>query len=302
VESTSHSEPASHAESAVTVRCWGVRGSIPSPGESTLRYGGNTSCVEVSSGEDRVILDAGTGIRLLGRRLIEEGRAQRAHVVLSHFHWDHIQGLPFFRLLFEPDTSLVVSGPRQGDAGVAGLLAGQMDPNYFPVPLYSLAAATDFEDLADGRLSEGSIGISAMRVRHPSITMGIRLQVAGHTICYLPDNELEGPTHGLDESGWRKHLVEFVRDADLLLHDAMYTDREYEHCRGWGHSTFRQALNLAGEAGCRRLLFFHHDPDRSDDELDRIVDQFRNEGSRRGLGVEVDAAAEGRECPFTEKT
>jgi phosphoribosyl 1,2-cyclic phosphodiesterase len=283
------------------VRCWGVRGSIPTPGESTLRYGGNTACVEVVCGRDRVILDGGTGIRLLGRRLLEQNQAGRAHVVLSHFHWDHIQGLPFFRLLFESDTSLVVSGPRQGEDGVARLLAGQMDPNYFPVPLYSLAAATDFEDLGDGELEEGSIRIDGMRVRHPSVTMAIRLRVGGLTICYAPDNELDGPTHGVDDPDWKARMLDFVRGADLLIHDAMYTDREYEHCRGWGHSTFRQALNLAGEAECRRLLLFHHDPDRSDDELDRIVDQFRDESERRGLGLELDAAAEGRECPFTHE-
>ena len=134
-------------------------------------------------------------------------------------------------LLFEHDSSLVVSGPRQGNTGVERLLAGQMASDYFPVPLYSLAAATDFDDLVDGEIAEGSIRISTMRVRHPSVTVAIRLRVGDLTICYAPDNELDGPTHGVDDPDWRERMVGFVAGADLLLHDAMYTDQEYEQSK-----------------------------------------------------------------------
>jgi glyoxylase-like metal-dependent hydrolase (beta-lactamase superfamily II) len=188
---------------------WGTRGSIPAPGPETMRYGGNTSCVEVRLDNDtRIIFDAGTGIRLLGDKLAGGDDPVRATVFLTHFHWDHIQGFPFFAPLYDPDARLTLMGPRQKDLDIQTLFARQMGPVYFPVPLEALAADRTFDHLSDdGWVSDEGIRIRSMRVRHPSHTVGYRLEAGGKTICYVPDNELEGGEYPV-EAGWRDRLTE----------------------------------------------------------------------------------------------
>jgi phosphoribosyl 1,2-cyclic phosphodiesterase len=275
----------------LTLRCWGTRGSIPSPGPHTRRYGGNTSCLEVRHGDHRVILDAGSGIRLLGHDLLRSGGTFR-HIFLTHFHWDHIQGFPFFPPLYRPGIELKIVAPRQEGLDARSLLAGQMGPVYFPVPFGLVAATLSFDHVGEEPWEVGGVVLRALRVRHPSNVVGYRVEVGGRVVCYVPDNDLEGDGYGVGP-GWRRAMTEFVRDADLLVHDAMYTEDEYAAREGWGHSTFRQALRLAEEAGVRRLLFFHHDPERSDEELDGIVGRVRDEALARGCGVAMEAAAEG---------
>jgi phosphoribosyl 1,2-cyclic phosphodiesterase len=275
----------------VSVRCWGTRGSIPTPGPDTVHYGGNTTCVEVLSGDTRLIFDAGSGIRSLGLELVKKGPS-RANIFLTHFHWDHIQGFPFFNPLYDPEDSIRVVGPKQQDIDVQNLFAGQMGPIYFPVPYSVVAAEMEFEHLNEGSYEVGDVSLEVIRVRHPSFVTGYRITVGNRVICFIPDNELDGDTLEA-EPGFDSRIVDFVRDADLLIHDAMYTTEEYAHRKGWGHSTFDQAIRLAQEGGVKRLLFSHHDPTRTDKELGEIVESAREELARGGHRLDIDAAREG---------
>lgn len=283
---------------ALSVRFWGTRGSIPAPGPATAGYGGNTPCLEARVGGRRLIFDAGTGIRQLGLALVEADEPLDAAIFLTHFHWDHIQGFPFFAPMYRPEARLRVIGPMQENLDVQSLFAAQMGPIYFPVPFAAVAAKMTFEHLNEGSWLEDGVRVSAIRVRHPSFTVGYRLDAGGHSVCYVPDNELVGGEYAV-EPGWRERLVRFCSGCDLLIHDAMFTDEEYRRSRtGWGHSTFGQATDLAAEAGARRLLFFHHAPERTDAALAAIVERQREEAASRGLGLHVDAADEGTEIAF----
>jgi phosphoribosyl 1,2-cyclic phosphodiesterase len=296
--STSQASPDA-TRTSLTLRCWGTRGSIPSPGPRTTRYGGNTTCVEVRRGQRRLILDAGTGIRSLGLDLLGSGGTFQ-HIFLTHFHWDHIQGFPFFPPLYRPDTDLRIIGPEQGDIDARSLFAGQMGPVYFPVPFSVVSARMSFAHLGDEDWEIDGITLRTLRVRHPSHAVGYRIEAGNRVVCFIPDNEVEG--EGYDTGAdWRGRLVEFVRGADLLVHDAMYTDEEYADRVGWGHSTHRQALRLAEEAEVGKLLFFHHDPERSDADLEAIVGRLRDEALARGCPVAMDAAAEGFDIFLEER-
>ena len=294
LDSTSNENtPASRVKAAdgISVRCWGTRGSIPSPGPDTTRYGGNTTCLEVCGADQRIIFDAGSGIRPLGLDIVEKG-PNAIHIFLTHFHWDHIQGFPFFSPLYDPEDSIKVIGPKQKDIDVQNLFAGQMGPIYFPVPFSVVAAVMEFEHLNEGSYEVGEFELDVMRVRHPSFVIGYRIKVAGRVICFIPDNELDGTVYDL-EPGFDKRIVDFVGDADLLIHDSMYTEVEYPKRLGWGHSTFEQSLRLAKEGGVKRLLFSHHDPTRTDYEVDALVAKMREAAARSGSGLEVGAAMEG---------
>jgi phosphoribosyl 1,2-cyclic phosphodiesterase len=284
-------------EVALTLRFWGTRGSIPSPGPATARYGGNTPCVEIEANGRRVILDAGSGIRPLGMQLMEDGASLDTSIFLTHFHWDHIQGFPFFGPMYREDAYLHVIGPTQQDLDVRSLFAGQMGPIYFPLPLEAVSARMSFDPLNQGSWEGDGFTVSAMRVRHPSFTVGYRFDSGGRSMCYVPDNELRGGSYDVGP-GWRERFVRFCGDTDLLVHDAMFTDEEYPSREGWGHSTFRQTLELAHEAGVKRLLLFHHAPERTDEALSEIVDRLRDEAGSRGISVPTDAAAEGTEIAF----
>jgi phosphoribosyl 1,2-cyclic phosphodiesterase len=277
--------------SAVVARCWGTRGSIPTPGQSTVRYGGNTTCLELHHQGTRLIFDAGSGIRPLGTDIVEKG-PNAIHIFLTHFHWDHIQGFPFFAPLYDPEDTIKVVGPKQKDIDVQNLFAGQMGPIYFPVPFSVVAATMEFEHLNQGGYEVGQASLDVMRVKHPSFVLGYRIRLGGLTIAFIPDNEIGGDMYdvGADFDG---RLRDFVGGADLLIHDAMYTEEEYTARSGWGHSTFEQALRLAEEGGVKKLLFFHHDPTRADDDLDGIVSRLRDRALARGLDLELGAAAEG---------
>ncbi|HET7463382.1 MAG TPA: MBL fold metallo-hydrolase [Longimicrobium sp.] len=277
---------------ALRVTCWGTRGSIPSPGPGTVRYGGNTSCVEVRSvAGERLVLDAGTGIRSLSRQVSENGEPFHAQLFVTHYHWDHIQGFPFLAQLYEPESRLCVHGPRQGEVPIDRAFAGQMSPLYFPIPMDALSAKVQF-DCGDGIPWErDGVRVTAFRVNHPGVTFGYRIEAGGASLVYVPDDELGDDP----DPAWYARLLEFCGGADLLLHDAMYTDAEYQRYRGWGHSTFRQAVKLAEDAGVRRIELFHHAPDRSDTELDRILHELRADAFNRGSHLQIGLAAEGEE-------
>lgn len=286
--------------STIAVRCWGTRGSIPSPGPHTIRYGGNTTCLEVCGQDRRIIFDAGSGIRPMGMDLVEKG-PNAVHIFLTHFHWDHIQGFPFFSPLYDPEDSIKVIGPKQKDIDVQNLFAGQMGPIYFPVPFSVVAASMEFEHLNDGSYEVGDFTLDVMRVRHPSFVIGYRIKIDGYVICFIPDNELDGDMYEV-EPGFESRIVDFVGDADLLIHDSMYTEEEYPQRVGWGHSTFEQSLRLAQEGGVRQLLFTHHDPTRTDYQLDAIVAKMREDAARAGTDLEVGAAMEGVDYTMERRT
>ena len=294
------SDRRSRAVSGVHLRCWGTRGSIPTPGPETVRYGGNTTCFEIQHNGDRLIFDAGSGIRPLGLDIVEKG-PDTIHIFLTHFHWDHIQGFPFFAPLYDHEDSIKVVGPKQKDIDVQNLFAGQMGPIYFPVPFSVVAATMDFEHLNDGEYELGDARMRVMRVKHPSFVIAYRVEVGGKSICLIPDNEIDGNMYDVGPD-WEKRIVDFVGDADLLVHDSMYTEEEYERRAGWGHSTFSQSVRLAEEGGVKQLLFFHHDPTRTDDQLDEIVARMRDDTLARGSDLVIGAATEGDDVPVEGAT
>lgn len=278
--------------SSVAVRCWGTRGSIPSPGPETSRYGGNTTCLEFLAGGARLILDAGTGIRRLGQHMTAEGKGREATILLTHYHWDHIQGLPFFAPAYESGYEIKVYGPRLETARSDSPLTCQMDPVHFPVSHDRLPASFSFAEVGPDPWDVDGIRIRTMTMRHPSKTLGYRLEVDDRVLVFVPDNEIEGGPFPVEE-GWRDSLERFVEGADALFHDAMFTSEEREPFEGWGHSTFEEVFDLACKGGVKHLFFFHHAPDRTDDALDAIVEDFRSRVRTHGFEMAVDGACEG---------
>lgn len=288
----------------VTLTFWGTRGTIPTPGPATARYGGNTACVAVQDESHLVVLDAGTGIRSLGKQLLAAGGVNglRADIILSHAHWDHIQGLPYFAPLFMKGNLIKVWGPKQGDVEMETILRQLMQPVTFPVPLDALAATLEVEHVNSEPMSTPGFTVRALRVRHPAVTMGYRLErQGGPSIVYVTDDEL-GPAGDYDVGpAWRKRFVEFIGGADLLIHDAMYTPEEYPSHAGWGHSTYVEAVEVAHEAGVKRLALFHHEPERGDDAMDKLVAKAAEHaaGLSGGGPLEVFGAAEGQQVVFS---
>jgi len=282
---------------AQEVTFWGTRGSIPTPGPQTARYGGNTACISVQSNDDRlVILDAGSGLRPLGHELMKQrNRILSTDILLSHTHWDHIQGLPFFKPMSSRDTSVCIYGAPQEGVPLKEILGRQMDPMVFPIPLNALAASLMVVEIEQGEFEIEGFTICAFRLRHPGTTLGYRLvpDGGGREIAYVTDNEL-GPGGNYEVSAdWRERMVEFVRGADTLVHDAMYLDQIIQARAGWGHSTPRQAVDLAREAECRRLILFHHEPEHDDSALDQLVRDTLKYAARTAPRLQVEAAIEG---------
>ena len=278
------------------VRFWGTRGSIAKPGSTTARYGGNTSCIEVRSSRGTlVVIDCGTGSHGLGQELVAEG-VTRGCLLIGHTHWDHIQGLPFFAPLFAPNNEWDVCGPKGLSGSLRETLAGQMESTYFPVALEELGATIRYWDLLEGTFHIDDIQISTRHLNHPALTLAYRIQADGASVVYACDHEaysqaaadgsvrLEGPD--------LRH-AEFAAGADLLIHDAQYTAAEYPAKINWGHSTIEYAMRVAREAGVKKLALTHHDPMRSDDELDGVVAAARATMTAFDSGIEVFAASEG---------
>ncbi|PYO72292.1 MAG: hypothetical protein DMD64_11745 [Gemmatimonadetes bacterium] len=285
-----------------TVTFWGTRGSIPTPGATTSRYGGNTPCVAVEGAEGQlVVLDAGTGIRTLGLDLVEkQNGAVKVEILLSHAHWDHIQGLPHFKPFFAPGNTVRIWGTRQGTASLEAILRQQMDPAVFPVPLDALSASLTVQQVDRDEFSIGEFRVRTTKLRHPGTTLGFRLTPAkgggGSSMAYVTDNEL-GPGGQYDVAkSWRRDFVKFLKDVDLLIHDAMYTPAELEQHRGWGHSTYEEAVNLAQDAGAKKLVLFHHEPEHGDKAMDGLVAAARKFAKTRGGSLEVLASSYARAC------
>jgi len=256
------------------VTLWGTRGSLPTPGPDTERYGGNTSCVEVRGADGAVlVLDAGTGIRRLGPQLTS---VPRVDLLLTHLHMDHIQGLGFFAPLFVPDLEVHIWGPASPILTLSGRLARYLSPPLFPVRLRDLPCRMELHELASEEFEIGNFQVCSALVCHPNPTVGYRIMSDGSALTYLPDHE---PAMGLMRSylspDWTSGFS-LAAETDLLIHDAQYTAEEYARCVGWGHSSMQQAFDYAAFAGARHFVPFHHDPAHSDDELDRLFAAARD--------------------------
>jgi phosphoribosyl 1,2-cyclic phosphodiesterase len=293
------------------VKCWGVRGSIPVPGPATLRYGGNTSCVEVRADGEIIILDAGSGVRLLGLALEKEfgSRPIKLSLLNTHAHWDHIQGLPFFQPAYDGKNEIRLLGYRGIGGGFSAILARQMAAPFFPVRLHELPSKLSIEELNEMELRLGPVRVTSKFVNHPGNCVGYRLFTSAGSISFVPDNEPyefrklhaiacvnatpeQARKFAISE---RAKLVDFLHDSDLLMLDAQYTDQEYQEHIGWGHGSLSTSVALAVDARVRKLLLFHHDPNHNDAMIAQMVDQARQIAADRGSAVEIDAAQEGVE-------
>ena len=265
-----------------------MRGSIATPGATTVRYGGNTSCIEIRSGEEIVILDAGTGLRHLGQSLLTEfkNRPLNLTLLLSHTHWDHIQGLPFFAPIYEKRCRLRILGCEGARKGLVAALTGQMESTYFPVPFAKLPSNIEIEELKEFNFSIGDVLVRAHRANHPGVCVGYRLFSPDGIVCFFPDTE---PRKG----GVDRAMVEFVRDADVLILDSQYDRAEYKRHVGWGHGCVDESVALALQANVRRLVLFHHDPDHDDKRMDGFVKYARQLVAKQKAKLKVDAAVEG---------
>ena len=249
------------------VRFWGVRGTVPCPGPDTLRYGGNTACIEVMCAGERLIFDAGTGIRMLGASLAGQ-TGLRSHIFLTHTHIDHIIGFPFFRPAYNPQNCFEVWAGHLSacEGGLQKVLAGLMSAPIFPVPIDIMHACLAFHDFRAGESFEPIAGVSleTTALNHPQGSTGYRVNFAGKSICYVTDTEHQkGKLDG--------NILALIRDSDLVIYDSTYTDEEYQHYSSWGHSTWTEGMKLCDAANAETLVAFHHDPDHDDDFMDDIA-------------------------------
>jgi phosphoribosyl 1,2-cyclic phosphodiesterase len=273
------------------VRFWGVRGSLPVPGSSTVKIGGNTSCVEVRAGSEIIIFDGGTGLRALGQSLLKEAPVV-ARMFFSHFHWDHIQGFPFFAPAFARGNRFDLFGAGKLSSTLSETLKGQMNYPNFPVRLEEMSAKMNFHDLHEGQtISCGEAVITNCQLNHPGGCFGYRVDFGGRAIVFATDTE--------HFSVPDERLRSLADRADLLIYDAMYTPEEYAGTgpgparTGWGHSTWKEAVKIARAAHVRKLVLFHHDPEHDDDQVLAIEAAARREfgesvAAREGLVLKVD--------------
>jgi CheY-like chemotaxis protein len=288
------------------VRFWGTRGSIATPGPDTVRFGGNTSCVEVTTNAGACfIFDCGTGARALGAALMaRKPRPTAATILLSHTHWDHIQGFPFFAPLFVPGNQITVCGPEGSGGSLRDVLSGQMEFTYFPLEIGQLPATITFQELGEGTHEIGGARIIAQYLHHPAMTLGYRIEADGAAVVYLSDHEPFSETlwhdgtpapsdaESIVHEGDRRH-ARFMAGAGLVIHDAQYTPEEYPAKKTWGHSTYEYAVGLAAAAGVHRLALTHHDPTHDDAFVAAIEARARAYAKQLGYAVEVCCAYEG---------
>ncbi|MCW8916346.1 MAG: MBL fold metallo-hydrolase [Magnetovibrio sp.] len=250
---------------SLKVKFWGVRGSIACPSADHIRYGGNTSCLEIKVGDRRLVMDAGTGVRGLGKTFLEDDISQ-IHLLLTHTHWDHINGFPFFVPAYDPRRSIhIMAGHLRGGDGIQNVLAAQMDNPMFPVPLSAMQAKMRFEDFEAGMSFNiyDDVHVRTCALNHPNGATGYRIEHDGHSICYITDTEhVPGK---LDQN-----ILGLIDGADLVIYDSTYTEEEFPDRIGWGHSTWNEGVRLCQEAGAKSLAIFHHEPEHEDDFMDQL--------------------------------
>ena len=296
------------------VTFWGTRGSIPVPGRGTVKYGGNTSCVEIRTDNGGLLIcDSGTGIRELGLHLMAEAREAHGHLFFSHTHWDHIQGWPFFAPALRRGNEFTLHALAPMNTSLGQVLANQMEYTYFPITLEQMDATINFQELREGTFSVDGVKVTTHYLNHTTICLGYRIEADGKTVVYASDTEPHGltldprplpPARGRVRVGGPPRekprlvhdqdrlLAEFVDGADLLILDAQYTDEEYPQRVGWGHATTGYAADIGVLAGVKRLALFHHDPTHTDREVDGIVREARRRAADYGSDIEILGAAE----------
>ena len=302
---------------ATRLKLWGVRGSIPVPGPTTVRYGGNTSCVEVRADGEIIVLDAGSGIRTLGMDLEKEfgDRPVKLSLLITHTHWDHIQGLPFFLPAYNKKNQIRVLGYEGARAGLAAILAGQMETPFFPVSLRDLPSNIAIEELKEMEFSIGKVRVRSKFANHPGICAGYRLYTSAGSIAFFPDNEpyelLKLHIADRDHTSIpdarafakleRSKLVEFLDGTDVLILDTQYTDEEYEKHIGWCHGSLSRVVSIAIDAKVKKLILFHHDPGHDDDKIDEMLERARLLVVESGQSLDVEAGREGAEIWLSPK-
>jgi len=301
------------AESASSTRLklWGVRGSIPVPAPRTVRYGGNTACVEIRADGELIILDAGSGIRELGLALQKEFGSTPINLslLITHVHWDHILGFPFFSPSYSDKNQIRIFGYDGADIGLREILQGQMATPFFPIALYDLPGKIQFETLESMDFKIGKVRVRARQMNHPGVCVGYRIFTSKGSVAYLPDHEpyeacklhaaksqALSPEQAKQRAREdRAELVKFLAGSDILILDAQYTDEEYSTHVGWGHGSLSAAISLAVDAGVGRLILFHHDPKHDDQTIDEMVQTARKLATKSQAKLEVDGAREGAE-------
>ncbi|MDP2645685.1 MAG: response regulator [Desulfobacterales bacterium] len=279
----------------VTLKFWGVHGTLPVPGKKTLRYGGNTSCVTLSLvNEQFFIFDAGSGIKELSNYMMSQGNKQKVtKIFISHPHWDHINALPFYVPLYIPGSEFEICGSKHGDLTMRHLIGSQMDGIYFPITMKEFGARVYFRDLKEEKITIAGITVQTMLLNHPGNCLGYRVGYKDKSVCYVTDNELYLPENPLYNEAYVNKLSDFVRGTDILITDTTYTDEEYRAKVGWGHSCVSRVADLAHRGEVKSLHLFHHDPDQSDDAIDGKIEQVRAKLAELGSGTKCLAPAEG---------
>jgi phosphoribosyl 1,2-cyclic phosphodiesterase/ActR/RegA family two-component response regulator len=307
--------PGAVAAGPTLIRFWGVRGSIPTPGPETSTYGGNTSCVEVRVGKQIIILDAGSGIRRLGQSLMKEvsEKGLELAMLVTHTHWDHIQGFPFFVPAYHPRVNIRILGYEGAVHGLRGALFEQMQSAFFPVGLNQIAPHLTFDELNDMEFQLGPVKVRAMFANHPGICLGYRLSTPNGDIVYMPDHEAyerceierqkaehETSAQSLEYARIEdQKVIDFLRDADVVIADSQYDAIEYPSRRGWGHTCADDTVQLAARAGAKQLFLFHHDPDHNDAKIAEMVARAQREVEKNQSSLHVTAACEGAEVRLT---
>ena len=305
--------PGEDSPDIMKITFWGTRGSIATPGPDTVRYGGNTACVELSDDKNLLVFDVGTGLRLLGEELCRRIPAGKitAHLFISHFHFDHIIGFPFFRPLYTPGNTFTLYGCEGTGRKLETIFVGQLSPEYFPVSLSEIPAKLNFVQLTTRPLPLNGWTITPAYVNHPGLALGYRVDNGKSRVVYMTDNEpfryllrqqaKKTPIYDdLDRGEVELEredlmLVDFLEGADVLIHDAQYTIEEYRTKTGWGHSFYDFAVEMALRGKVKKLILFHHDPLRTDKDLDLQVQRARSIVAQRGAALEIEAAFEGLE-------
>jgi phosphoribosyl 1,2-cyclic phosphodiesterase/CheY-like chemotaxis protein len=296
------------------VRFWGVRGSIPTPGPSTIRYGGNTACVEVRADGEILVLDAGTGIRPLGAELTREFKDQplSLSILITHTHWDHVQGFPFFAPAYHPRNRIHIHGFEGAWKNLEGVFSGQMESPYFPIGLKQMPGNIVFDELREMEFRVGRVGAQAAFINHPGVTVGYRLNTSSGSVAYLPDHESCFRMRSLAGGGRApatpeelafarredEKTLRFLQGVDVLITDAQYDLEEYGSRVGWGHSCVDDTVEMAVRAGVGHLFLFHHDPAHDDAKIDAMVAHAREVAAWHGGKVRIDAAQEGLKVPL----